>query len=138
MATSTSLLVPNNTCNPTTIIYFDLSIYIYLETIEIESDNFYYTEVLKLDGLFNLKNLTLGSNSFTKKKNSYGNDPNKSFQILNCVKLESILIGVGSFSDYGGEFELSNLPQLQSIQIGQLNSNSYNFYYLSNFEIQSI
>ena len=138
MSTSTSLLVPNNTCNPTTIKYFDLSIYIYLETIEIESDNFYHTEVFKLDGLFNLKNLTLGSNSFTKKKNSYGNDPNKSFQILNCNKLESILIGVGSFSDYGGEFELSNLPQLHSIQIGQLNSNSYNFYYLSNFEIQSI
>ena len=138
MSTSTSLLVPNNTCNPTTIKYFDLSIYIYLETIEVESDNFYYTEVFNIDGLFNMRNITIGANSFTKKKNSYGNDSNKSFHILNCNKLESISIGFGSFSDYGGEFELWNLPQLQSIQIGQLNSNSYNFYYLSNFEIQSI
>ena len=138
MATSTSLSVPNNTCNPSTISYFDLSIYIYLETIEVESDNFYYTEVFNIDGLFNLRNVSIGSNSFTQKKNSFGNDSNKSFHILNCDKLESISIGEYSFSDYGGEFELSNLPQLQSIQIGQLNSNSYNFYYLSNFEIQSI
>ena len=103
-----------------------------------KSDNFYYTEVFNIDGLFNLRNVSIGSNSFTQKKNSFGNDSSKSFHILNCDKLESISIGEYSFSDYGGEFELSNLPQLQSIQIGQLNSNSYNFYYLSNFEIQSI
>ena len=138
MSTSTSLSVPNNTCNPTNIKYLDLSIYIYLETIEVESDNFYHTEVFSIDGLFNLRNITIGSNSFTKNKNNYGNDSSKSFHILNCDKLESISIDFASFSDYGGEFELSNLPQLQSIQIGQLNSNSYNFYYLSNFEIQSI
>ena len=42
----------------------------------------------------------------------------KIFHILNCESLESIDIGEYSFSDFGGDFELKNLPQLQSIQIG--------------------
>ena len=66
-------------------------------------------------------------NSFTQNKNSYGNDQSKSFHILNCESLESIQIGEYSFSDFGGEFELKNLPRLQSIQIGTIESDSYNF-----------
>ena len=50
------------------------------------------------------------------------------FHILNCESLESIQIGEYSFSDYGGEFELKNLPQLQSIQIGTIGKESCNFY----------
>ena len=56
---------------------------------------------------------------------------------MNCNKLESISIGKYSFSDYSGEFELLNLPELQSISIGDMNSNSYNFYSASLFEINS-
>ena len=71
------------------------------------------------------------------EKESYGNDKSKSFHILNCELLESIHIGEYSFSDYAGEFELKNLPQLQSIQIGTIGSDSYNFYY-SSFVIRGI
>ena len=31
------------------------------------------------------------------------------------------------FSDYGGEFELKNLPKLYSIKIGEIGKDSYNF-----------
>ena len=117
---------------------FQLSNLNLLQSLNIGNEMFNLVSTFKIDGLTSLTSLSIGSNSFTSMKNGYGNDPSKSFQILNCDKLESIQIGEYSFSDYGGEFELSNLPQLQSIQIGQLNSNSYNFYYLSNFEIQSI
>ena len=41
--------------------------------------------------------------------------------------LESIQIDLHSFSDFGGEFELKNLSQLQSIQIGRIGSNSNSF-----------
>ena len=41
--------------------------------------------------------------------------------------MESIEIGEYSFRDLAGDFELKNLPQLQSIQIGTLGSKSYNF-----------
>ena len=47
---------------------------------------------------------------------------------MNCESLESIQIGEYSFSDFAGEFELKNLPQLQSIQIGIIGLKSYNFH----------
>ena len=84
-----------------------------------------------------LQTIKIGKNSFTQRKNSYGNDASKSFHILNCESLESIQIGQYSFSDFAGEFELKNLTQLQSIQIGIIGSNSNNFYYNS-FEIGGI
>ena len=90
-----------------------------------------------LNGLKSLTTLSVGSNSFTQKRNWYGNDKSKSFHILNCESLESIQIGEWSFSDFGGEFELKNLPQLQSIQIGTIGSWSYNFCY-SSFVIRGI
>ena len=60
------------------------------------------------------------------------NDSSKSFHILNCESLESIQIGERSFSDFAGEFELKNLPQLQYIQF-----DSCNFCH-SSFVIRSI
>ena len=94
-------------------------------------------QTFKIDGLNRLKTIKIGSNSFTQKKNSYGDDESKSFHILNCVSLESIQIGEFSFSDYGGDFELKNLPQLQSIQIGTIGRESYSFY-SSSFVIRGI
>ena len=91
----------------------------------------------KIDGLDRLKTIKIGKNSFTQKKNSYENDKSKTFRILNCESLESIQIGEYSFSDFGGDFELKNLPQLQSIQIGTIGSKSYNFF-SSSFVIQGI
>ena len=90
-----------------------------------------------INGLNELKSLVIGSNSFTKNKNNYGNDESRSFSILNCIELESIEIGSYSFSDYGGEFELKNLPKLESIKIGEIGSESYNFYHCS-FVIKGI
>ena len=79
-----------------------------------------------------MKTIKIGNNSFTQgKKNSWGDDELKSFHILNCESLESIQIGEYSFSDFGGEFELKNLPQIQSIQIGTIESGSYNFHFCS-------
>ena len=81
--------------------------------------------------------MKIGYNSFTQKKDDCGNDESKSFHILNCESLESIQIGECSFSDFGGEFELKNLPQLRSIQIGTTENESYNFYH-SSFVIRGI
>ena len=95
-----------------------------------------------IDGLNHLKSMKIGMNSFTHLKSSnwdFGkaNNTNRSFHILNCVKLESIEIGRYSFSDYGGGFELRNLPKLSTIKIGEIGFNSSNFYY-SSFEIKGI
>ena len=106
----------------------DFSQFKLVEFIVIGNDCFGSVETFKIDGLSRLKTIKIGNNSFTQSKNSYGNDKSKSFHILNCESLESIRIGDCSFNDYGGEFELKNLPQLQSIQIGTIGSKSNNFY----------
>ena len=90
-----------------------------------------------IDRLSQLRSLKIGKNSFTQKKNWYGNVKTKSYYILNCSSLESIEIGQYSFSDYAGDFKLENLPQLQSIQIGKIGIDSCNFY-SSSLRLQSM
>ena len=116
---------------------FDLSSLTSLESIEIGNKCFGSVQTFNIDGLNRLKTIKIGKNSFTQEKNDYGNDESKSFHILNCESLESIQIGEYSFSDFGGDFELKSLPQLQSIQIGTIDSKSYNFFG-SSFVIRGI
>ena len=110
------------------LVDWDVSWLLNLESIEIGNDCFGSVQRFKIDGLNRLKTINIGNNSFTQKNISEGNGSMKSFHILNCESLESIQIGEFSFSDFGGEFELKNLPLLQSIQIGTIESVSYNFY----------
>ena len=133
----TSIIIPNWTCNDIDYTIFDFSRFTLVKSIEIGNDCFGSVQTFKIDGLNRLKSIKIGNNSFTQKKNSSGNDKSKSFHILNCESLKSILIGEGSFSDFGGEFELKNLPQLQSIQIGTDGRYSINFCY-SSFVIRGI
>ena len=106
---------------------FDISLFLNLEELIIGDNCFENVNVFKIDGLNHLKSIKIGYNSFTEKKNSCGDDSSRSFSILNCIKLKSIEIGRYSFSDYGGEFELKNLPKLSTIKIGEIGNDSANF-----------
>ena len=106
---------------------WDVSLFYNLESIEIGDECFELVQTFKIDGLNRLKTIKIGYNSFTGQKDYLGNDETKSFHILNCESLESIEIGRYSFSDFGGAFELKNLPQLQSISIGEIGNYSWNF-----------
>ena len=106
-----------------------------LEELVIGDDCFGSVDEFNIDGLNELKLLKIGSNSFICKYND--NSPSRSFSILNCNELESIEIGEYSFSDYSGEFELKNLPKLSTIKIGEIGSDSSNFFY-SSFVIKGI
>ena len=134
----TSIIIPNRTCNDKDYTIFDFSRFSIVESIEIGDDCFGSVKTFQIEGLNRLKTIKIGNNSFTQRKNDEGNDKSKSFHILNCESLESIEIGEYSFSDFGGEFELKNLTQLQSIQIGTLRSSSCNFYYGNSFVIRGI
>ena len=134
----TSIIIPNRTCNDIDYTIFDFSRFSIVESIEIGNDCFESVKTFQIEGLNRLKTIKIGNNSFTQRKNGYRDDKSKSFHILNCESLKSIQIGRYSFSDFAGEFELKNLPQLQSIQIGTVESkSSYNFYY-SSFVIRGI
>ena len=90
-----------------------------------------------------MKSIKIGANSFTllrsddKWDSDKANNRNRSFSILNCVELKSIEIGEFSFCDYGGGFELKNLPKLSTIKIGRIGDYSNNFWY-SSFVIKGI
>ena len=134
----TSIIIPDWTCNDIDYIMLDFSRFTLVESIEIGDDCFGSVETFQIDGLNRLQTIKIGNNSFTNKKNRLGNDDSsKSFHILNCESLESIHIDADSFSDFGGEFELKNLPQLLSIQIGSVLGVSNNFYN-SSFVIRGI
>ena len=135
---SSSIILPKWTCNENKYTIFDFSQFALVESIEISDHCYAFVKTFQIVGLNQLKTIKIGKNSFTQKKNGYGNDISKSFHILNCTKLESIEIGEYSFSDYGGQFELNGLPELQSLIIGSNSTNSYNFYSSSSFEIESI
>ena len=112
---------------------FDISLFLNLEELIIGDDCFSNVKLFNIDGLNELKSLKIGINSFThltsddKWDNDKANNTNRSFSVLNCIALESIEIGSYSFSDYGGEFELKNLPKLSTIKIGEIGSWSVNF-----------
>ena len=133
----TSIIIPNWTCNDIDYTIFDFSRYSIVESIEIGDDCFESVKTFKIDGLNRLKTIKIGYNSFPNKKNIWDYDVSKSFHILNCKSLESIQIGEFSFNEFAGEFELKNLPHLQSIQIGTIGNWSYNFYH-SSFVIRGI
>ena len=133
----TSIVLPDWTCNDVDYTIFDFSRFTLVKSIEIGDDSFESVQTFKIDGLNRLKTIKIGKNSFTQHNSSWGNDSSKSFHILNCESLESIQIGKYSFSDFAGDFELKNLPQLQSIKIGTVVSYSDTFRY-SSFEIEGI
>ena len=129
----TSLDIKSDICSG--LKSLNLNEYRYLKSIEIGNECFENVELFNINGLNELKSLKIGINSFTSKIGD--NNPSRSFHILNCIELESIEIGESSFSDYGGGFELVNLPKLETIKIGEIGSRSLNFYY-SSFEIKGI
>ena len=136
-AASTFIIIHNYSYNDNNCTLFDISRFTLIESLEIGDDCFESVITFQIDGLNRLKTIKIGSKSFTQKASASGDIESKSFHILNCESLESIQIGEYSFSDFGGEFELKNLPQLQSIQIGTFGSDSWNFCY-SSFVIRGI
>ena len=136
-STVTSITLDDWTCNKPDCEYFDVSRFSVLESLEIGSNSFAFVRVFKIKGLQRLKYLKIGRSAFTKHKSEYGDEESDSFHILNCNQLESIEIGEYSFSDYAGEFELINLDSLQSLKIGSIKNDSFNFYG-SSFVIRGI
>ena len=111
-----------------------------IESIVIGNDCFSNVNIFNIDGLNHLKSIKIGNKSFTQQKdnwNTINTDSSRSFHILNCIELKSIEIGRYSFSGYSGSFELKNLPKLETIKIGEIGNDSYNFYY-SSFVLKGI
>ena len=142
-----NLTIPNGSFN-NELIELNLNRFMNLESIRIGKDCFGSVQTFQIDGLNRLQSLKIGHNSFTQVKNNdfkidlggsilKCRNESKSFHILNCESLKVIEIGCCSFIDFGGEFELRNLDNLESIKIGRIEYQSMNFYF-SSFIIRGI
>ena len=105
----------------------DLSKYFNLKNVSIGNDCFFYQDVLNLTGLHSLERVMIGENSFTKRQYYFGNDANRKLYVKNCDALKELKIGNYSFSDYS-VIEIENVNSLELIEMGDMDSLSYNFY----------
>ena len=110
--------------------YLDLNKYKKAVTIDIKDNNFSNTDHFNLNGMKALTSLRIGNYCFHIEDRT--NRMNRTFDIVDCSKLQSIIIGTHSFLYYSGGFGLSRLPSLELIQIGNKEEDSYSFSY-SNF-----
>ena len=125
--------VSNGCCNEEGLTELDLRGFVNLRELKVGNECFENVDEVKLIGLSELESVEIGENSFTRHKNSYGNDPNRHFYLKNCPKLKSLKMGRYAFSDYT-VIEIENVNALETIVMGNainLNAESYNFYYAS-------
>ena len=133
---SSEIVIGDGECDGYVWSVLDMSVYRGLKRLKIGDNNFKNMRELKLIGLSELESVEIGMNCFTKKKNSYGNDPNRHFYLKNCPKMKSLKMGRYSFSDYS-VIEIENVNALEVIEMGDVNEVSYGFYYAS-LELKSI
>ena len=124
------IIVDHNACNEKCFTALDLSLFSNLKVFEVGDYSFAFVDEVKLIGLSKLERLVIGMNSFTKKKNWWGNDPNRHFYLKNCERLRELKIGYWSFSDYS-VCEIENDARLEVIEMGELIEWSACFYYAS-------
>ena len=123
------ITVGNGMCNEENE-RIDLSKYFNLKNVSIGNDCFFHQDVLNLTGLHSLERVMIGENSFTKKKNFFGNDANRKLYVKNCDALKELKIDHYSFSDYS-VIEIENVNSLELIEMGDMDNWSYNFAYAS-------
>ena len=126
-ATTTHITVSNNCGNEIMASGLYFTRFTQLQEIVIGDNCFMNVGQVNLIGLSKLTRVVIGMNSFTKKKNGYGEDPNRRFYVKNCPSLIELRIGRYSFSDYG-VCEIENADSLEVLEVGDLNQESYNFY----------
>ena len=124
------LIVESNSCNGREWTALDLSFIPSLRLFEVGDECFENVNEVKLIGLSMLEKVVIGMNSFTKKKNWFGNDPNRHFHLKNCERLRELKIGRYSFSDYS-VCEIDSVPSLEMIEMGEMDEKSFNFSHAS-------
>ena len=124
------MIVDRNVCNEKCFTALVLSLFSNLKVFEVGDYSFAFVEEVKLIGLKKLERVVIGENSFTKKKNSYGYDPNRHFYLKDCERLRKLKMGRYSFSDYS-VCEIENVPSLEVIEMGNLNGDGDNFLFAS-------
>ena len=110
----------------------DLSGFVKVRKIKVGNDCFKNVKKVNICGLSELESVCIGNKSFRRDGDSKGG----SFSLKNCPKLKSLKMGFCSFEDYL-VCVIKNVNALETIEIGDLRYESYNFYYAS-LELKSV
>ena len=124
------LIVEKDSCNGEEWKLLDFSFMPKLRLLEVGDKCFEHVDEVMLIALNQLERVVIGKNSFTKKKNDHGHNPNRHFYLKNCERVRELKMGRFSFSDYS-VCKIENVPSLEVIEMGELNENSYNFCHAS-------
>ena len=100
--------------NTPDFVHLNLSRLTGLEELTIGDNSFRYVREFEVDGLPHLRSLQIGANSFADQTEGVVH----SFRVAHCTSLYSIYIDLESFLSYGDVFVLSDLPVLNSFQVG--------------------
>ena len=119
------LRIEGSSCN--SLDKLELKAFANLRAVDVGNECCSRVETVLLCDLPVLRRFSVGKNSFTKEMNGWKEDKHRSFHLLHCPYLESIKINRYSFSDYGGDFELLDLPALKEVEIGVFDEESWNF-----------
>ena len=138
--------VSDGCCNEEGLKELDLSGFVNLRELKVGNECFSYVDEVKLIGLSELESVEIGSQSLTRIRSEDDMDKekdlrdqighNRHFYLKNCPKLKSLKFGRWSCLDYS-VIEIENVDALEVIEIGDLDEDSYCFYYAS-LELKSI
>ena len=124
----TQLIVDCDCCNEEDLSLLNICQWPLLSVIEIGSYSFKHVDVVELNGLSRLGRVVIGRNSFSKQKSGIGNYPTGHFSLKDCERVRELKIGRYSFNDYG-VCVIENDASLEGIEMGELTTENYNFYY---------
>ena len=114
---SVTEIVIDNGVGESDFAELDFSRFSKLKSLEIGNNSFSLVDTLNITGLSELESVVIGVRSFTKKRGTGSNNPNRHFYLKDCPSLKSLKVGCASFSDYG-VIEIENVDALEVIEIG--------------------
>ena len=122
-----TIVVDSDCCNSEELKSLDLTKLQNLRELHVGDDCFKHVETVVIDGLKYLESVVVGECSFRKEEMITNQPTCRSLRVINCASLKDLTIGAFSFSDYS-TFEIDHVPSLESLEIGDLNEESYNFH----------
>ena len=122
-----TIVVDSGCCNAEELKSLDLTKLQNLRELHVGDDCFKHVETVVIDGLKYLESVVVGECSFRKEEMITNQPTCRSLHLINCDSLKDLTIGAFSFSDYS-VFEIDHVPSLESLEIGDLNEESYNFH----------
>lgn len=128
IASTVTRIVVGSNCgneNPAPSLFF--SRFTQLKEIVVGDNACMYVDQLDLNGLPTLESVMIGENSFTKKRNGYGQEGKRRLSLKNCPMMRELKVGRYSFSDYYSA-SIENNNALEVIEMGELSQTSNNFY----------